>query len=78
MTCDFPEKHGPMIGENGTRFSVHCAWCLTHPNFKLHGCACPNGIRLETLPLRSAPGKKGTCLTCAEKKAQASAHRDTH
>ncbi len=32
---------------------------------------CPEGVDLTNLPIESRPGKKGACLTCAERKAQA-------
>lgn len=57
---------------------AHCAYCLTHPEWsesaKERGAAspCPHGVKLETLDLPRSPAKKGKCLTCAEKKAQAS------
>lgn len=56
--CTIPERHG----------NVHCANCLTG-SFRLReGQACPNGVRLETLPLETAKVRAGRCLTCEDKR----------
>lgn len=60
MTCVIPETHG----------NIHCANCLTGSFILKEGERCPNGVRLETLPLETAKTGKGRCLTCEEKKRQ--------
>lgn len=58
MTCKIPEQHG----------NVHCANCLTGSFILKDGEVCPNGMRLENLPLESKPARAGRCLTCEEKR----------
>lgn len=58
MTCHIPEKHG----------NVHCAACLCGLFILKEGERCPNGLKLEDLPLAKADVRKGRCITCGEKK----------
>lgn len=58
--CAIPERHG----------SVHCAACLTGSFVLREGQVCPNGVRLEDLPLETAAVRAGKCLTCEERKRE--------
>lgn len=55
--CTIPNRHG----------SRHCAHCLVGLFVLREGEVCPNGVRLEDLPLAVARVRAGRCLSCAEK-----------
>jgi Pyruvate/2-oxoacid:ferredoxin oxidoreductase delta subunit len=65
MSCAIRERFG----------TIHCANCLTGSFILKEGEHCPDGIKLESLPLekaRTVAYPKG-CGTCREKAVEAAA-----